>query len=616
MVLQGCGEILNFLAFTSPTDGTDDGRVGSSGRVAALDRPRGQYAHYQFDPLLLYRCSAAIRNVLCVTENQNRMADCFCLEALVFIAEKGSASKVKVDDDREAAIYLSKARENAATSLRAATYNPVLRDKLKNNGAIQIMLQDVKKGMFLAGQHFAYKQELLLDLEAESWVNGSRGTVKDGRAPRIEPPPLVLGLSCTGTVGVGVGVGDDSGAGTDSLNQGKGGKRVSVAAKITSKAVDNPSDSETALGITVPKPYWDFIDKEGKKMAETNLPEAPMSGGGGAYDDGEADDPALENSDDERTTVASGSGTIGSASGVSGMNAVDVGDSSKSRSSSGSSPSTGSSRVSAELEDPPTIITLYPKQSRAAKAIEIQSLLRYKVKTGDGTRSALNIESGVILDTLSKPLATMSVSVSVRSPVRSSVSTVTALASTPSSATFSQQSSPSLLSSSLKSPSALSPTLSRNANLSPNPHSSSYGSLSPSPHSKLHHVSFSTPIHSPTHTKHTKPLPSISSGKGVPADDVGTGMSVDMSMHVSVPSPSPSPSSLQKKSRKKKRLKLKAASASDKLQLNRYVKIVLVSSYVKIVLVSSLVKIVLVSSFVKIVLVSSSLIFTRIFTRN
>lgn len=164
MVEEGCGKILYFV-------------------VECHKNPK--YASYRFSELLLYRCSAAIRNMLCIQANHEIIVENGCLDVLVYIAGLNPNHLVSNN-------HIAMARENSSVSLKSTTYNTSLRDKLVSNGAINIILRDVK--VIMKGDSLPINHSLLAELEAESWSNGSRGTVKEGRSAAIEPDEIVSDL--------------------------------------------------------------------------------------------------------------------------------------------------------------------------------------------------------------------------------------------------------------------------------------------------------------------------------------------------------------------------------------------------------------------------------------
>ncbi len=132
----------------------------------------------------IMRCSASLRNLICIVANQMTMVNDGCIKALVDIyhyAAHNNKSKAH------------ETRRNAACALKSLTYNADIRGKLVDGeDVVEIILEDLKKD--LNAENLKFKSELLHDLEAESWENGSRGSIKDGRAPEIKVLPLNLDL--------------------------------------------------------------------------------------------------------------------------------------------------------------------------------------------------------------------------------------------------------------------------------------------------------------------------------------------------------------------------------------------------------------------------------------
>jgi hypothetical protein len=74
---------------------------------------------------------------------------------------------------------------NCVSALRSLTYNPDFRGLLVDCGAMSIILEDDGDGIPMA---------LLIDLEKESWQNGSRGPQKEARILNKKPGPLHLAI--------------------------------------------------------------------------------------------------------------------------------------------------------------------------------------------------------------------------------------------------------------------------------------------------------------------------------------------------------------------------------------------------------------------------------------
>jgi hypothetical protein len=126
---------------------------------------------------LINRVAAGIRNMLCIFSSHEVLVQGGCVETLVIIANIAG---------------LPGAREDASAALRSLTYNTALRDKLLSTGAINIILDDLKRGM--RGELLEINHNLLSALESESWGNGSRGAIKEGRSQFFHPLSLHLDL--------------------------------------------------------------------------------------------------------------------------------------------------------------------------------------------------------------------------------------------------------------------------------------------------------------------------------------------------------------------------------------------------------------------------------------
>lgn len=164
-----------------------------------------EYSNYSFPIELYVRCAASMRNLLCVVSNQKIMVDNGALECLINMAHeaedgtitdsyavrkkrnKTQRNKIEVLNTEQASIY-----SDCASALRSMTFNIEVREKLISTGALAVILGDLKKDM--SGDEIAISYELLSELEAESWENGSRGRQKEGRAKPIAPAGLFTDL--------------------------------------------------------------------------------------------------------------------------------------------------------------------------------------------------------------------------------------------------------------------------------------------------------------------------------------------------------------------------------------------------------------------------------------
>eukprot|EP00602_Paraphysomonas_sp_CaronLab_P011187 CAMPEP_0185041812 /NCGR_PEP_ID=MMETSP1103-20130426/41587_1 /TAXON_ID=36769 /ORGANISM="Paraphysomonas bandaiensis, Strain Caron Lab Isolate" /LENGTH=1453 /DNA_ID=CAMNT_0027581715 /DNA_START=6 /DNA_END=4367 /DNA_ORIENTATION=+ len=163
MVREGCTEILCFLS-------------------QYKNSPK--YAHYNFSHELVERCSAAFRNLCISIPNQETMVEVGAIDAIVQLITLNGES---LDD-----AAFATTRKNCASALRSMTYNIAIRQKLVQSGAILIILQDLTRNF--EGDELKMNTDLLCELEAESWCNGSRGQQKEARAAYIDPAPLYTKL--------------------------------------------------------------------------------------------------------------------------------------------------------------------------------------------------------------------------------------------------------------------------------------------------------------------------------------------------------------------------------------------------------------------------------------
>ena len=152
----------------------DDGAVPILVFLAEKKHPTGFIIPYT----MYHRCAAAMRNLLCASSNQVKMVKAGAIEALINLAQRAENPR-HISDPLSPSI-----KENCAAALRSMTYNEAIRDTLKNSEAIDIMLEEDDKLQY----------SLLVELEAESWTNGARGTSRQGRAKTICPGPLVTDL--------------------------------------------------------------------------------------------------------------------------------------------------------------------------------------------------------------------------------------------------------------------------------------------------------------------------------------------------------------------------------------------------------------------------------------
>lgn len=143
------------------------------------DRKKGsEYQNYPFNYEMIHRTSACLRNILSVQSNQKTMVSSGCLISLMEIAHQSEKSIHGSDP------LTSFIQKNVLSAFRSMTFNAEVRDHLKECGAIDFIMHDLTKEDTTIGYN------LLVELEAESWCNNARGTMRDGRAAVIQPYPV------------------------------------------------------------------------------------------------------------------------------------------------------------------------------------------------------------------------------------------------------------------------------------------------------------------------------------------------------------------------------------------------------------------------------------------
>jgi hypothetical protein len=153
--------------------------------VYVTDTKKTTAGGFKFSYDMHYRVSAAMRNILCVPVNHIPMVQCGCVHALENIAalsEKGKNAHDPITPLTQA---------NCLAAFKSMTYNSDVRDALKNSGAIDVIVQE------LLNEDTAIDYHLLVQVEAESWSNGARSTIRDGRAKNITPYPIDTSLIST-----------------------------------------------------------------------------------------------------------------------------------------------------------------------------------------------------------------------------------------------------------------------------------------------------------------------------------------------------------------------------------------------------------------------------------
>lgn len=118
---------------------------------------------YRDDTVLCRVAAASLRNLLYITSNQERLVKDGAIEAIVGLSNLGSEELT----------------EDCACSLRSLSYNSLMRDLLLQTDAIQIILNDMRSGTGMSES--LVDNTLLCEIEAESWSNGSRGFLREGK---------------------------------------------------------------------------------------------------------------------------------------------------------------------------------------------------------------------------------------------------------------------------------------------------------------------------------------------------------------------------------------------------------------------------------------------------
>ena len=168
-----------------------------------------EFKEYSFPLDMQLRCAMAMRNMMCVVANQQELVAAGCVDALVSIAQwaesKSAAYLSKAGGQRKYSVSpvptnknmrgendirtLEETRKHCAAALRCLTFNKGLRDGLSSRGAVTVLLDDLNASM--KEEAFPIEYDLLCQLEAESWQNGSRSKgAKEGRAPPIGTAPI------------------------------------------------------------------------------------------------------------------------------------------------------------------------------------------------------------------------------------------------------------------------------------------------------------------------------------------------------------------------------------------------------------------------------------------
>ena len=148
-----------------------------------------------------YECwSGAVRNILNVPTNHNLVVEAGAVEAIVLVANEylkkfhhltnHSHDNLNSNDATNPKVIQQAHRifKNCTASLRSLTYNPNHRNRLDVSGAVEVIISDSKKE--IDEQNLDIDIPLLHLIEAESWSNGIRSVLKDGRAKSTPLLPL------------------------------------------------------------------------------------------------------------------------------------------------------------------------------------------------------------------------------------------------------------------------------------------------------------------------------------------------------------------------------------------------------------------------------------------
>jgi hypothetical protein len=160
MVAEGCTEILCFATQYSDYEGFEE-------LVLPID--------------LVERCSAAFRNLSIAIPNQSSMVDVGAIECIVDLNNMNEEISTRPE--------VIQTRRNCASALRSMTYNIDIRQQLVTKGAIIVILNDLTRSNDDDHDN-SIGIDLLCELEAESWCNGSRGKAKEARAEVIPTSAL------------------------------------------------------------------------------------------------------------------------------------------------------------------------------------------------------------------------------------------------------------------------------------------------------------------------------------------------------------------------------------------------------------------------------------------
>ena len=172
-----------------------------------------EYKGYFFPLDMQLRCAIAIRNMMYIVSNQEELVAAGCVDALVSIAQEVEAPSPLPATRRASGrrphenipIFPAnkkpppfkneidqriheETRMHCAAALRCLTFNEKVRDELSSRGAVTVLLDDLNASM--KDDSIPIQYDLMCQLEAESWQNGSRSGAATDQARIIAPAPL------------------------------------------------------------------------------------------------------------------------------------------------------------------------------------------------------------------------------------------------------------------------------------------------------------------------------------------------------------------------------------------------------------------------------------------
>lgn len=147
-------------------------------------KKNNQFVSYTFEADLMERIAVSFRNLSIVYSSQEKIVGSGAIKSIV---ELFNISKERRNDKNLSATY-AMIRQHCASAIRSLTYNISIRQQLIESGAISVILNEITTNT--TPEDIVMSNELLLELEAESWCNGSRGAAKESKALYLEPLPI------------------------------------------------------------------------------------------------------------------------------------------------------------------------------------------------------------------------------------------------------------------------------------------------------------------------------------------------------------------------------------------------------------------------------------------